>query len=48
MTDGIIKIKSTQGLGSEKESIELQTLGSFEIKEIEIKQLISKAKEVLN
>ena len=33
MTDGIIKIKSTQGLGNEKESIELQTLGSFEIKD---------------
>ena len=33
MTDGIIQIKSTQGLGSEKESIELQTLGSFGIKD---------------
>ena len=33
MIDGIIKIKSTQGLGNEKESIELQTLGSFEIKD---------------
>ncbi|MBQ6714395.1 MAG: DUF1934 domain-containing protein [Clostridia bacterium] len=31
MTDVIIKIKSTQGLGKEKESIELQTFGSVEI-----------------
>ncbi len=35
MTDVIIKIKSTQGLGSEKEKIELDTLGKIQIKDNE-------------
>ncbi len=35
MADVIIKIKSTQGLGSEKEKIELDTLGKIQIKDNE-------------